>query len=275
MTSAPLITPRGESGFLYTFQDVTELKKRDREARVQQRLAAVGEMAAGIAHEIRNPLASMAGSIQILRDELALTEEQSQLMNIVLRESDRLNETIRNFLAFARPQRAAMADLDVGRIVADAARLLQNNADVTERHAIVVDVPDTPVTLRADEAQIRQIIWNLATNGLRAMPEGGTLRLAARGNEDDRHEVVIAVQDDGVGIAPEELDGIFQPFRGGFARGTGLGLSIVHRIATDYGGEVRVASQKGKGTTVEVALPAAPAASAIERLAAGGKTGVA
>ena len=92
MTSAPLITPRGESGFLFTFQDVTELKKRDREARVQQRLAAVGEMAAGIAHEIRNPLASMAGSIQILRDELPLTPDQSQLMDIVLRESDRLNE---------------------------------------------------------------------------------------------------------------------------------------------------------------------------------------
>jgi two-component system, NtrC family, sensor histidine kinase PilS len=273
ITSAPLITPRGESGFLYTFQDVTELKKRDREARVQQRLAAVGEMAAGIAHEIRNPLASMAGSIQILRDELPLTEEQSQLMNIVLRESDRLNETIRNFLAFARPQRRAVIDLDVGQIVADAARLLRNNADVTERHAIVVDVPARPVTLRADEAQIRQIVWNLATNGLRAMPEGGTLRLAARGG-DAGQEVVIAVQDDGVGIAPEDLDGIFQPFRGGFARGTGLGLSIVHRIATDYGGEVRVASQQGKGTTVEVALPAAPADASPDRLVAGGRPGV-
>jgi len=271
ITSAPLITPRGESGFLYTFQDVTELKKRDREARVQQRLAAVGEMAAGIAHEIRNPLASMAGSIQILRDELALTEEQSQLMNIVLRESDRLNETIRNFLAFARPQRRAMIDLDVRRILTDAARLLENNAEVTERHAVVVDVPDQPVTLHADEAQIRQIVWNLATNGLRAMPEGGTLRLAARGGGD----VVIAVTDDGVGIAPEDLDGIFQPFRGGFARGTGLGLSIVHRIATDYGGEVRVASQKGKGTTVEVALPASPAETPPDRLVAGGRPGVA
>lgn len=278
MTSAPLFTPRGESGFLFTFQDVTDLKRREREARVQQRLAAVGEMAAGIAHEIRNPLASMAGSIQILRDELPLTGEQSQLMNIVLRESDRLNETIRNFLAFARPQRSLTIELDLRSLVTDAAALLQNNAEVTERHKVVVDVPEEPVTFRADEAQMRQIVWNLATNGLRAMPDGGTLRLAVRTTRsEDRTplEAVIAVQDEGVGIAPEELDGIFQPFRGGFARGTGLGLSIVHRIATEYGGEVRVASQKGRGTTVEVALPHAAADASDVKLMVGRRTGAA
>jgi two-component system sensor histidine kinase PilS (NtrC family) len=276
IAAAPLFTPSGTSGFLFTFQDVTDLKKRDREARVQQRLAAVGEMAAGIAHEIRNPLASMAGSIQILRAELPLSPEQSQLMDIVLRESDRLNDTIRSFLAFARPQRNAMSDLDLRRSVTDAARLLENNAEVTATHAIVVDVPPDPVIFRADEAQIRQIVWNLATNGLRAMPDGGTLRLSVRrhGGEDGRGDVVIAVQDEGVGIAPEELDGIFQPFRGGFARGTGLGLSIVHRIATDYGGEVRVASQKGKGTTVEVALPLVAADPGYEQLLAAGRPGV-
>jgi len=258
MTSAPLITPRGESGFLFTFQDVTELKMRDREARVQQRLAAVGEMAAGIAHEIRNPLASMAGSIQILRDELPLTADQSQLMDIVLRESDRLNDTIRSFLSFAKPQRKAEADLDVRQILTDTARLLENSAEVTDDHSIVVVVPEEPVVYRADEAQIRQIVWNLATNGLRAMPAGGRLRLrvAAAPEREGRHaEMIVGVDDEGVGIPPEELDGIFQPFRGGFANGTGLGLSIVHRIASDYGGEVRVASLQGKGTSVEVALP--------------------
>jgi two-component system, NtrC family, sensor histidine kinase PilS len=255
MSTAPLMTPRGESGFIFTFLDVTELKKKDREARVQQRLAAVGEMAAGIAHEIRNPLASMSGSIQILRDELSLTPEQSQLMDIVLRESDRLNETIRGFLSFAKPQRAAVSDFDVRQVVTDAARLLQNNAEVTDRHEIVVNVPETPVTLRADEAQIRQIVWNLATNGLRAMPSGGRLRLAAH-TDGETGEVIVGVHDQGVGIAPEEMDNIFQPFRGGFAKGTGLGLSIVHRIASDHGGEVRVTSEKGKGTSIEVALPA-------------------
>jgi signal transduction histidine kinase len=117
---------------------------------------------------------------------------------------------------------------------------------------------------------VRQILWNLATNGLRAMPSSGRLRMAVMaerwaqppGDRTDARlasSVVIDVQDEGVGIAPEELDGIFQPFRGGFARGTGLGLSIVHRIATDYGGDVRVRSMKGHGTTVEVALPLEPA----------------
>jgi two-component system, NtrC family, sensor histidine kinase PilS len=257
MTSGPLITPRGESGFLLTFQDVTDIKRQEREARVQQRLAAVGEMAAGIAHEIRNPLASMAGSIQILRDELPLTPEQSQLMDIVLRESDRLNETIRSFLAYARPNRTTRSEFDVRPILSDTARLLENSAEVSDRHTIDVDVPGEPVVYRADEAQLRQVIWNLATNGLRAMPDGGRLRLALQPSE---RELVLAVQDEGVGIAPEEVEGIFQPFRGGFARGTGLGLSIVHRIASDYGGEVRVKSRKGQGTLVEVALPRTVAA---------------
>jgi two-component system, NtrC family, sensor histidine kinase PilS len=278
MTSAPLITPRGESGFLLTFQDVTELRRLDREARVQQRLAAVGEMAAGIAHEIRNPLASMAGSIQILRDELPLSPDQSQLMDIVLRESDRLNETIRNFLSFARPQRTAVVDLDVRQLVRDAARLLENNADVTDRHAVVVDVPSDPVVYRADEAQIRQIVWNLATNGLRAMPDGGELRLGVRFAPPPPAapaEVVIVVHDRGVGIAPEDMDGIFQPFRGAFGRGTGLGLSIVHRIASEYGGEVRVTSQKGSGTSVEVALPLAAAESDDHGMLADGRQGAA
>jgi two-component system, NtrC family, sensor histidine kinase PilS len=275
VSSAPIMTPRGESGFLFTFQDVTELKKRDREARVQQRLAAVGEMAAGIAHEIRNPLASMAGSIQILRDELPLTTDQSQLMDIVLRESDRLNETIRNFLSFARPQRTTVADVDLRGLVSDAARLLANNSDVTERHSVAVDVPGEPVMYRCDEAQMRQIVWNLATNGLRAMPSGGELRLAVRSGKrpaDTAREVVLSVQDQGVGIAPEDIDGIFQPFRGGFSRGTGLGLSIVHRIATEYGGEVRVMSTRGVGTTVEVALPVVTA-SAVEWAMADGRGG--
>lgn len=261
LSTAPLITPRGETGFLFTFQDVTDARKHDREARAQQRLAAVGEMAAGIAHEIRNPLASMSGSIQILRHELPLTEEQSQLMDIVLRESDRLNDTIRNFLAYARPQRLSTSRVDVRQAVTETARLLENNAELTAAHTIAVDVPDTETWYEADESQIRQIVWNLATNAVRAMPEGGELRLSVRPAADPggrQAGVVIRVEDQGVGIPQDEIDGIFQPFRGGFAGGTGLGLSIVHRIVSDYGGAVRVTSQRGVGTQVEVSLPAAP-----------------
>jgi two-component system sensor histidine kinase PilS (NtrC family) len=255
LSIAYLQTPGGRAGYLVTFQDVTDIKKLERDARLQQRLAAVGEMAAGIAHEIRNPLASMSGSIQILRHELPLSTEQGQLMDIVLRESERLNTTIGSFLAYARPQKFAIARFDVRRALNDAALLLRNSAEVQEGHIIDVDVPASELWYDADEGQIKQIVWNLASNGLRAMPKGG--RLVLRGAVDRATDgVVITVQDEGIGIPTEELDGLFQPFRGKFSQGSGLGLAIVHRIVTDYNGEIQVSSQPGRGTNVAVHLPA-------------------
>ncbi len=257
-TATSLRTPGNNAGLLFAFQDVTDIKKLERDARLRQRLAAVGEMAAGIAHEIRNPLASMSGSIQILRQELPLTEEQAQLMDIVLRESERLNDTIRSFLAYARPQRFSIARLDVRRVLNDAALLLRNSSEVQEGHLIDVRVPMDEVVFEADENQIKQIVWNLATNGLRAMRNGGRLTLGARleaEGEDGGDSVVLDVADEGVGIPADELDAIFQPFRGNFAKGTGLGLAIVHRIVSDYNGEIHVSSTPGQGTTVSVRLP--------------------
>ena len=264
-TATPLQTPGGNAGLLFAFQDVTDIKKLERDARLRQRLAAVGEMAAGIAHEIRNPLASMSGSIQILRQELPLTEEQAQLMDIVLRESERLNDTIRSFLAYAKPQRFSIARMDVRRVLNDAAVLLRNSSEVLDGHVIDVSVPSTEVAFEADENQIRQIVWNLATNGLRAMRNGGRLTLGARvdpGEDEAGDAVVVHVSDEGVGIPAEELDAIFQPFRGTFSKGTGLGLAIVHRIVSDYGGEIHVSSTPGKGTTVSVRLPVKAVAAA-------------
>ena len=255
LSATHLETPGGRAGFLFSFQDVTTIKKQARDAARQQRLAAVGEMAAGIAHEIRNPLASISGSIQILRQELPLTADQEQLMDIVRRESERLNETIQSFLAYARPQRFAAARFDLRRALNDAAALLRNSADVHDHHVIEVDVPRDELWYEADEGQIKQIVWNLASNGIRAMPAGGRLRLAAAA-EPVSDGVVVTVTDEGVGIAPADLDGLFQPFNGRFARGSGLGLAIVHRIVSDYNGEIAVSSQPGRGTTVSVRLPA-------------------
>jgi two-component system sensor histidine kinase PilS (NtrC family) len=249
-----LETPGGRAGYLVTFQDVTEFKKLERDARLQQRLAAVGEMAAGIAHEIRNPLASMSGSIQILRQELPLSAEQEQLMDIVLRESERLNNTIRSFLAYARPQKLAVACFDLRRALTDTVVLLRNSSEVHERHAIEMDVPTSELPYEADEGQIRQILWNLATNGLRAMPAGGRLRLTCRRDEGSA-TMVITVEDEGIGMAADELDRLFQPFHGTFAKGSGLGLAIVHRIVSDYQGEIQVSSCPGEGTAVSVLLP--------------------
>jgi len=256
LTVTTLSLPDGRSRYLLTFQDVTEVRRLERGARMQQRLAAVGEMAAGIAHEIRNPLASMSGSIQVLRQELALSEDQAQLMDIVLRESERLNETIRSFLAYARPQRFTLTRLDIRRVVHDTATLLRNSAEVRDDHVIDVNLPDDPVWYEADENQIRQILWNLATNGLRAMLSGGRLVLSAKIEREARQdELTITIEDQGCGIPPTELDSLFQPFRSSFEKGTGLGLAIVHRILTDYNGSIQVLSTVGTGTTVRVRLP--------------------
>jgi two-component system, NtrC family, sensor histidine kinase PilS len=252
---AHLQTPGGRAGYLVTFQDVTDIKKLERDARMQQRLAAVGEMAAGIAHEIRNPLASMSGSIQILRQELPLSAEQEQLMDIVLRESERLNSSIRSFLAYARPQRFEIARFDVRRALNDTALLLRNSAEVRDDHFIEVELPANELWFEADENQIKQIVWNLATNGLRGMPDGGHLKLIGA-FEEASDSLVITVSDEGIGIAADELDGLFQPFHGSFAKGSGLGLAIVHRIVTDYNGEIQVSSRRGEGTAVSVRLPA-------------------
>ena len=246
----------GRAGYLFAFQDITKIKKLERDAAMQQRLVAVGEMAAGIAHEIRNPLASMSGSIQILRQDLPLTSEQEQLMDIVLRESERLNTTIRSFLAYARPQRPQIVRLDVRRALNDTALLLRNSADLHERHVIEVDLPHADLPYDADEGQLKQIVWNLATNGLRAMPDGGHLRLgAAIEARADAGDLVLTVEDEGAGIPQDELAKLFQPFHGRFAQGTGLGLAIVHRIVTDYHGRIDISSEVGRGTTVAVRLP--------------------
>jgi two-component system, NtrC family, sensor histidine kinase PilS len=279
ITASTLAFPDGRRGFLFTFQDVTDMRRLERNARLQQRLAAVGEMAAGIAHEIRNPLAAMSGSIQVLRHELPLSEEQAQLMDIVLRESDRLNDTIRSFLAYARPQRFNVKRLDLRKTLQDTALLLRNGSDVRDDQQVDVEVPAEPVWYEADENQLRQIIWNLATNGLRAMASGGTLRLAVATEPSSTvgadfnvgptskvgpnfssgaPHVVLTVSDSGRGIPAEELEAIFQPFRSSFEKGTGLGLAIVHRIVTDYGGSIDVSSAVGAGTTMRVRMPVRP-----------------
>jgi len=256
LTVTTLSLPDGRSGYLFTFQDVTDVRRLERGARMQQRLAAVGEMAAGIAHEIRNPLASMSGSIQVLRQELSLSDEQAQLMDIVLKESERLNDTIKSFLAYARPQRVALARLDIRRVVQDTATLLRNSAELHDDHVVDVDLPAEPVWIDADENQIRQIVWNLATNGLRAMTSGGRLLMSAKTERDaGQDELSVTISDQGCGIPPADLDGLFQPFRSSFDKGTGLGLAIVHRIVTDYNGSIQVSSTVGSGTTVRVRLP--------------------
>jgi two-component system sensor histidine kinase PilS (NtrC family) len=260
-TVAPLLGGGGRhAGQLVSFQDLTLINQRDAERQRQERLAAVGEMAAGIAHEIRNPLASMSGSIQLLRRELSLRDDQATLLDIVLRESQRLNDIIKNFLAYAGPQRVTRSRVDVACLVREVGALLQQQGHgAASSIEVIVDAPE-PVYHDVDEAQVRQVLWNLASNGIKAMPDGGVLRLGARAVIDGTGRALrLSVRDGGVGMAPADIERMFQPFQSGFRQGSGLGLAIVRRIVTDHGGRVSVQSTPGDGTEVVVSLPA-PAA---------------
>lgn len=256
-TIAPLLAEGGQRvGQLITFQDLTLIKQRETERQRQERLAAVGEMAAGIAHEIRNPLASMSGSIQLLQRELELRDDHARLLDIVMRESQRLNDTIKNFLAYAGPQRVTRARVDMARLVREVASLLLQGRDDGPTIDVEVQAPDA-IYHDVDEAQIRQVLWNLASNGLKAMPDGGTLHVTVTAGTDDEGAPALrlSVRDEGIGMAAADIERMFQPFQSGFRQGSGLGLAIVRRIVTDHGGHLSVQSSPGEGTDITVCLP--------------------
>jgi two-component system sensor histidine kinase PilS (NtrC family) len=246
---------RGEnkSGYLFTFQDLTEIRRLERDIRLKQSLATMGEMAAGMAHEIRNPLASISGSVQVLKESLSSGDEGSRLMDIIVRESERLSGILNDFLIYARPPRFKPDDIDLREVVEETAALLRNSAEVQEEHEIKLVLPTKPVNLFADANQIKQIAWNLARNAIQAMPGGGCLEMELASSKDG--EIVMAFRDEGVGVGDGEVHQIFMPFKGDFEQGSGLGLAIVYRMVQDYNGSIRVDSLSPRGTEVSVTFP--------------------
>jgi len=242
-----------KSGFLFIFQDLTEIKRLEREVRLKENLATMGEMAAGMAHEIRNPLASISGSVQVLAEAEELTEEQKRLMDIIVRESERLSGTLTEFLAYARPPRFEPDQIDLRRVLEETATLLGHSSEVLPEHQIALELPESPVMLFADPNQMKQITWNLARNALQAMPDGGRLEMALTRNGSGG--VVMTFRDQGIGISGGEVHKVFEPFSGSFKRGSGLGLAIVYRIVKDYNGMIQVDSVASKGTVISVHFP--------------------
>jgi two-component system sensor histidine kinase PilS (NtrC family) len=251
---APLVDEGDNArGYVLTFQDLTDVMELEREVRRQERLAALGKMAAGLAHEIRNPLASMRGSVQVLASELDLAADQSQLMEIVLRESDRLNRIVSDFLTYARPPKMEKAVIDLGSLLAETAALLRNSPELSIDHHLVEDYPVEPVYYAGDANQIRQIFWNLARNAIKAMPMGGELRIALE--DDDSGEIGITFADSGQGMSREQKERLFEPFNSS-SGGTGLGMAIVYQLVSDHNGRIQVESEAGKGTSISIRLPA-------------------
>jgi two-component system sensor histidine kinase PilS (NtrC family) len=252
---SPLFAETGDTtGTVITFQDLTHIRALEETSRRQDRLAAIGRMAASIAHEIRNPLAAMRGSIQMLRADMEGESSQTELMEIILRESDRLNRIISDFLSYARPRSISQSKVDVGELLRQTFTLLRHSAEIHENQIIEEVVPATPVLANADSEQLQQVFWNLARNALQAMPSpnGGTLRAAVAKHGQNR--LRIAFSDTGRGMSPEQVEHLFEPFSS-TTGGTGLGLSIVYQIIRDHGGTINVRSREGQGTTITIELP--------------------
>jgi two-component system sensor histidine kinase PilS (NtrC family) len=248
--TAPLAS--GASGQVILFQDLTELRQMEEAVRRADRLAVVGGLAAGLAHEIRNPLASMCGSIEILGASAGLDSQERRLMNVVRSEAERLEALVREFLSFARPISPAFEPLDGARAVTETVELFRQ--EVAERGIDLVARADSPVWVRADPGQLRQVLWNLLGNAADATARGGKVevRMVRQAGEG-----VLEVTDTGHGIADDDLQRIFDPFFTTKERGTGLGLAIVHRIVEAHSGHLSVRSEVGQGSTFRVALPIA------------------
>lgn len=241
------------SGLILTFQDLTEIRSMEESVRRKDRLAAVGRVAAGLAHEIRNPLGAMRGAIQVLESSTPPGSMQSSLMDIILKESDRLNSIITNFLGYARPAAVDFAETDVGEAIKETVMLLKHSPDVRENHVLKAEMADTSFVISADAAQLKQIFWNLARNALQAMPDGGELKVSLENIPNNRIRIVF--EDTGRGMSPEQVEQLFEPFSNSTSGGTGLGLSIVYQIVKDHNGAINVRSHEGKGTTITVELP--------------------
>jgi two-component system sensor histidine kinase PilS (NtrC family) len=263
-SGAVLRDARGEPfGHLIVFQDLTYFKQMEEALRRKEKLAAIGEMAAGLAHEIRNPLASIYGSIQLLKGESSLGETQERLMGIVLKESERLNGLITDFLLFAFPHAGDRESIPLRDLVEDTLEIFKKGPHF--RDGLEVQVRIQPgLFVDANRRQLQQILWNLLLNAAQAISDGGRIQVEAEEARGGGRgcSVLWRVRDNGKGIAVEDLGRVFDPFYTSRPGGTGLGLAIVHRIVENHGGRIHVRSKPGEGTVFEIELPGGVAAAA-------------
>jgi two-component system sensor histidine kinase PilS (NtrC family) len=248
-------------GAICSFQDLTDIKRMEEQVRQADRLAAIGRLAAGLAHEIRNPIGSIRGSVEVLRGSLDPQGDDRRLMDIVLRESDRLDAIIRDFLQFSRPPHLVRVPTDLTAMLDEILLMLANQGGIQgpdgPRVRFRRDPMEPTVKADVDPAQMRQALWNLCLNAVEAMPQGGELRVGARtvAGGSGRTLMEITVEDTGVGITAAELTQVFEPFFTTKPQGTGLGLAIAHRIVEDHGGEIQVQSEPWRGSRFTISLP--------------------
>lgn len=250
-------------GFIIVLEDLTEMRNMEEKIVQSEQLAAVGRFSAGLAHEIRNPLASLSGSIQVLRDSLKLDDYYQRLMEIVIKETERLNNIVNDFLSYSQPRKSKSTVIDMTQLLQDVVLLLKNSNEYDSTIDIELQVPSKHIVIQSEEDQIKQMVWNLCINGIQAMDRAGTIRLELnevqghrhRDFQTDRKGILLVVQDEGRGIPPDKQKQIFDPFFTTRDEGVGLGLATVLKIIQRFGGSIGVESEEGKGTRFEVFLP--------------------
>lgn len=251
-------------GMIIVFQDITHFKKMEEDVSKSERLAAMGRMAAGLAHEIRNPLGSISGSIQILKGALESGNSASneKLMAIILRETDRLSSIIGRFLSYAAPHTKMEPNVGIAELITDSVTLFSNDARYSGLVRPVLDLDDR-VRCDCDPEALKQVFWNLLLNAAQSMPSGGQIGITLKpvpAGANAKPQCLITVSDTGCGISEDGLGKIFEPFYTSKEGGTGLGLSLVLKIIESHKGSISVQSKEGKGTVFSIRLPIAPLA---------------
>jgi len=231
-----------------------ELRRAQKELEIKNRLAVAGEVSAQLAHEIRNPLAAISGSVQVIKDELGLDGEQRELMNIIIEESKRISQSIEQFLNLASPVQRTFSSIDLSAILKETLFLLQRSGEVDGKVNVEGNYDSMSVRYFGNSNQFKQLFWNLIKNALKAMPGGGTLTIDLMRVKKD--EIQLRFADTGMGMSEEEKGKVFvEPFYSGFENGRGIGMRVVRRIVDDYKGNIDVVSAPDKGTEIIVTLP--------------------
>ena len=224
-----------------------ELQAMEDHVKRVEKMAAIGEMAAGLAHEIKNPLASLSGSIQLLKEDIRYDPDHDRLMQIILREADRLSLLVSNFLLYARPPAGKMEPVELDKVLIETTELFEKDGSTDGRISTTTNI-DSGIWIQIDPVHLRQILWNLLLNAAEAIDGVGNISIEMYGERNK--DAWVKIIDDGCGMSKKTLKSIFDPFFTTKSSGTGLGLSIVHRILQTYDSRLDVDSEPGKGTKV-------------------------